>query len=73
MKLVENWWRQMWRLWSIRLGALASIGIGWIAAYPKDWQLVVDQLPERWRPVIGAAAFAAIAFSRMAKQGEKHD
>ena len=71
MRLIENWWRDMWRLWSIRLGAAASIGVGWIAAYPQDWQHVVDQLPEGWRPAIGAAAFIAIAWSRMAKQGPK--
>ena len=72
MRLIESWWREMWRLWSIRLGMAASAGIAWIAAYPQDWQRVVEQLPERWRPAVGAVAFIAIALSRMVKQGAKN-
>ena len=67
--MFENWWLTMWRLWSIRLGAVASIIIGWIAAYPSDWQKLVDLLPESTRPLVGLLAFAAITYTRMATQG----
>lgn len=67
--MIENWTREMWKLTSIRLGLLASMFIGWIAAYPQDWQNVVDQLPPPVRPLVGFAAFAAITWSRMSKQG----
>jgi len=68
--MTEKWWTQMWSLWSIRLAALASVLIGWMAAYPADWQQLVDQLPEGVRPLVGLLAFAAITWSRMAKQGK---
>lgn len=67
--MVEQWWKRMWALWSIRLGALASIGIGWMAAYPDDWNQIVAQFPEGVRPLIGLLAFAAITWSRMSKRG----
>lgn len=72
MKMIENWWRDMWRLASIRLGMIASAAIAWMAAYPDDWRHVVEQLPPRWRPAVGAVAFLVIAWSRMAKQGAKN-
>ena len=61
----------MWQLWSIRLGMVASGFIAWIAAYPQDWQALVEKLPEGIRPVVGVIAFAAIAYTRMKPQGAK--
>ncbi len=65
------WWQSMWKLWSIRLGVLASGFIAWIAAYPQDWQALVDKLPVEIRPLVGLLAFAAITYSRMKPQGAK--
>jgi len=64
-------WQAMWQLWSIRLGVVASGFIAWIAAYPQDWQALVERLPEGVRPVVGVIAFAAIAYTRMKPQGAK--
>ena len=61
----------MWQLWSIRLGMVASGFIAWIAAYPQDWQALVERLPDGIRPVVGVIAFAAIAYTRMKPQGVK--
>ena len=71
MNVIERWWLSMWKLWSIRLGVLASGFIAWIAAYPQDWQALVERLPEGVRPVVGLIAFAAITYTRMKPQGAK--
>ena len=68
--MIERWWKEMWALWSIRLGAVVSIVIGWMAAYPDQWQQLVSQLPEQVRPLVGLVAFAVITYSRRAKQGK---
>ena len=68
MNIAQSW-KSMWRLWSIRLGAVASVFIGWIAVYPDDWQALVGMLPAETRPLVSLLAFAAIAYTRMKPQG----
>lgn len=72
MNELEKWWQSMWKLWSIRLGVVASTFIGWIAAYPQDWQEMVGKLPVEVRPLVGLLAFAAITYTRMKPQGGKN-
>lgn len=71
MNAIKQLWLSMWKLWSIRLGVLASGFIAWIAAYPQDWQALVERLPEGVRPAVGLIAFAAITYTRMKPQGAK--
>lgn len=70
--MLEKWWKDMWGLWSIRLAFVASSAIAWVAAYPSDWQKIVDMLPETLRPFVGLAAFVLIAYTRLSKQGRSN-
>lgn len=58
MRWIENaardWWRfaSMWFMWG--MGAFIS----WTTAYPKDWQDMLDLLPDHYRPFVVFIVFA---------------
>lgn len=73
MNLIEDWAEKVWKLWSVRLAALAGIVAGYFAAYPGELQKLVGMVPEAYRPVasllIGVFVFATATGSRLVKQG----
>jgi hypothetical protein len=75
-KLVAGW-RQSWRLWSMRLNALASLVITYVLASPEVLLSTLNALPPEMRavfpPMAGFAVFALVAFARLKKQGGRDD
>ena len=73
MNLIEDWAGKVWKLWSVRLAALAGIVAGYFAAYPNELQKLVGMVPEAYRPLasllIGVFVFATATGSRLVKQG----
>jgi len=67
--------RDLWRLWSIKLAALAGLGIAWLTSNPTILPQVVAYVPERWRPLAalaaGFAGFALPTYARWKKQPSK--
>lgn len=59
MTLIENWARDWWRLASMWFIWLAGAFISWTTAYPKDWQALLDLLPDQYRPFVVFIVFAA--------------
>ena len=65
----ENWWR----LWSVRLAALAGVVTAYLAANPEQSQELLALLPDGpWRVVasiaIGLFVFATTTGVRLASQ-----
>ncbi|SMD05630.1 hypothetical protein [Novosphingobium sp. B1] len=73
MNLIEDWAEKVWKLWSVRLAAIAGIVAGYFAAYPSELQKLVEMVPEAYRPVasilIGVFVFTTATGSRLVKQG----
>ena len=76
MKLIEEA-RQAWRLWSVRLAAVAGVLAGYLAAYPAQVQQLVDYVPEQWRPaasvLIGFTVFGLPTVLRLIAQPAKEN
>lgn len=66
-----------WRMWSIRLAALASAVIGVVVAAPDVLLHTLNQLPPEMRswlsPSISIAVFTLVAVVRLWQQGGKRD
>lgn len=73
MNMIENWTQKVWKLWSVRLAALAGVVAAYFAAYPGELQKLVSMVPEGYRPLasmaIGLFVFATATGSRLVKQG----
>jgi len=65
MKLIDNWTRHVWRLWSTRLSALAAFIAGTWPLVPADLK---DRLPPQAVNGMALAAFIAILVSRLISQ-----
>jgi len=67
--------RDLWRLWSIKLAALAGVLIAWLTSDPTVLPQLVAYVPDRWRPlaalVSGFLGFAIPAYVRWKKQPAK--
>jgi len=75
MKLVEEW-RSWWRLWSVRISAVATIIWAYLLASPDVMLSVLNSLPPELRDVLPPAApvaiFALVTIARLIKQGPKN-
>lgn len=68
----NNWWR----LWSVRLAALAGALVSYLIAFPDQREALLAMIPDgRWRALaaflIGFAIFAVPTMTRLAKQPTK--
>lgn len=52
MKLIEDWARKWWRLWSVRLNALGLAILGWVQFDPVGALAVWNMLPPDVRGVL---------------------
>lgn len=73
MKLIEGWAQTAFKLWSIRLAALAAVLAGVFTAAPGLLLGLLAYLPDGpWRTVcavlIGVVTFVIPAWSRLAAQ-----
>ena len=59
MKLIEEA-RQFWRLWSVRLAAVAGMLAGYMTAFPEQVQQLFDYVPEQWRWAASIATALAV-------------
>lgn len=72
MKLIAEC-RQWWRLWSVRLAAIAGVATGYLAANPAQTEALLALLPEGpWRVLasagLGLLVFALATGTRLAHQ-----
>lgn len=71
-----TYWREWWKLWSLRLGALGSALSAWLIASPEAalyvWNLMPNDLksalPAQYVPLIGVFVFVMSMFARLVKQ-----
>lgn len=73
MKLLIAEACEWWRLWSVRLAALAGIVAAYLAANPDETQRLLDILPDGpWRTLasigVGLFIFATATGARLARQ-----
>lgn len=67
---------QWWRMWSVRLAALAGVVAAYLAANPDQTQSLLDVLPDGPMRVlasigIGVFVFGLATGTRLVKQPEK--
>lgn len=70
------YWREWWKLWSLRLGALGTAVSGILIASPDAalyvWNLMPSDLkatiPPDYTPFIGVFIFVMSMFARLVKQ-----
>lgn len=66
-----------WKMWSVRLAALASVVIGVVVAAPDILLHTLNQLPPEMRtwlsPTVSIAVFALVTIVRLWQQGSKKD
>jgi hypothetical protein len=71
--MIEDWGQKIWKLWSVRLAALAGIVAAYFAAYPGELEKLIAIVPEQYRPLasmaVGLFVFATATGSRLVKQG----
>lgn len=72
MTFIETRLRKIWRLWSVKLAALAGLVGGFFTAFPEQREAVLNAIPEEWRPlagvVVGFVIFATATTTRLAVQ-----
>jgi hypothetical protein len=44
------------RYWSVRLGAIVALFVGWIVDNPSVVPQIVNSLPQNWRPIASILA-----------------
>lgn len=69
---------QWWRMWSVRLAAIAGVVAAYLAANPDQTQSLLDVLPDGPLRVlasigIGVFVFGLATGTRLMKQPEKGD
>jgi hypothetical protein len=69
--------RYWYKMWSIRIAAIASIIVGYIFASPDVMLQVLNSMPAEFRayfsPVFGIALFGFLSFVRLYNQQHKKD
>lgn len=69
MKLIDDWWRKMWRLASTRLALVAGFVTAYFIANPHELQAIISAIPDQWRPfvapLIGMIVTGTAAASRV--------
>lgn len=75
MKWTETKLREIWRLWSVKLAALAGLIGGYLTAFPEQREAVLNAIPEQYRPLagvlVGFVIFATATTTRLAAQKPK--
>lgn len=75
-KLVPEW-RAWWKLWSMRLGLIATAALTYLLAAPDALQSALNALPPDIRatlPVwVGPLCFGALFVARFWNQAKHHD
>ncbi|MCW1985608.1 UNVERIFIED_ORG: hypothetical protein M2348_001340 [Sphingomonas sp. R1F5B] len=75
LKLAAAEMRPLWRLWSVRLAALAGLIVAYLMSDPTLLPRLVAYVPPEWRPVtsvlVGFAAFALPTIARRLPQPPK--
>jgi len=75
MKFIETEFRKIWRLWSVKLAAVAGLIGGYFTAFPEQRDVVLDSVPPEWRPLagvaVGFAIFATATTTRIVAQKPK--
>ena len=69
MKLIDNI-NDAWRFASVRLAVIAGIIVAWTTTYPEQYEALVSQLPEQWRPLIGVVVAIIAVGSRVVTTGK---
>lgn len=78
MKYLIDEASQWWKLWSVRLAALAGLVAAWLAANPEQTQDLLNLLPDGPMRVLASAGIGLFVFAlatgtRLARQGRKPD
>ena len=76
MRLIENWARTWWRLWSVRLNAAGLALLMWVQIDPVSvlyvWSMmpapVQDALPRNFVAVTGMALLGLSMIARLVRQ-----
>ncbi len=77
MKLIDDWKAKVWKLWSVRLAAIASAMIAYVLAAPDVLLSVLNSMPTELRaafpPFAGMGLFAFVTLVRLWKQSHHDD
>lgn len=72
MKFIDDWKRKVWRLWSVRISAAASLMWAYLLASPETMLSVLNSIPadmRAWLPsTVPVALFALVTVSRIIHQ-----
>ena len=72
MKLIETQLRKIWKLWSVKLAALAGLIAGYLTAFPDQRETLMSAIPEEWRGLagvlVGFLIFATATGTRLVRQ-----
>ena len=72
MKLIDDWRRKVWRFWSVRISAAASLVWAYLLASPETMLAVLNAIPadmRAWLPsALPIALFALVTVSRLVHQ-----
>lgn len=68
MRLIDNFWHCLTRLWSIRVAAAGIVFWGALSGLWAIWPGLVDQIPLWFYAVGGIAMSVALAIARVLKQ-----
>lgn len=70
--LIDNWRRQWWRLWSVRLQAIGLFLLAWANLPLELWGMMPGEvkrlLPGNVATILSSAFFAAALVARFVKQ-----
>jgi len=77
VKLIETQLRAIWRMWSVKLAAMAGLVGGYFTAFPEQREALMAVIPEGWRPlagiIVGFVIFATATGTRLVAQKPKED
>ncbi|HWK40792.1 MAG TPA: hypothetical protein VNR60_02580 [Croceibacterium sp.] len=70
--------RQWWRLWSVRLAALAGVIAAYLAASPSEAERLLELLPDGPLRTLASVGIGLLVFglatgARLAKQSERRE
>jgi len=72
MKFIDDWKRKVWRLWSVRISAAASLMWAYLLASPETILAVLNYIPADmipWLPsTVPIALFVLVTVSRLIHQ-----
>ena len=70
-------WRRVWRWWSVRLSAFATMVWAYLLASPDQLWSILNALPPELRdvvpPIAPVVVFVAVTIARNLQQGAERD